>query len=104
CRHASSSSNAIGVADQSKNSKRDRCANRSDATRARRRGNRVKRREFIAGLGGAAGWPVVARARQSAMPVRGYLGRLSPAERSTVEGFGRGLKESGYVEGRNAVI
>jgi putative ABC transport system substrate-binding protein len=64
----------------------------------------VKRRAFIAALGGAAAWPMVARGQQPAMPVIGYLGSSSPAERSTVEGFGRGLKESGYVEGRNVVI
>ena len=64
----------------------------------------MKRREFIAGLGGAAAWPLMARGQQSALPVIGYLGSSSPAERSTVEGFGRGLKEIGYVEGRNVVI
>ena len=56
----------------------------------------MKRREFIAGIGGAAVWPVVAHAQQPAMPVIGYLGSSSPAERSTVEGFGRGLKEIGF--------
>jgi putative ABC transport system substrate-binding protein len=64
----------------------------------------MKRRAFIANLGGAVAWPIVARAQQPTMPVVGYLGSSSPAERSTVEGFGRGLKESGYVEGRNVVI
>jgi putative tryptophan/tyrosine transport system substrate-binding protein len=63
----------------------------------------MKRREFIAGLGGAVVWPVVARA-QLPMPVIGYLGSSSPAEKSTLEGFSRGLNETGYAEGRNVAI
>jgi putative tryptophan/tyrosine transport system substrate-binding protein len=66
----------------------------------------VKRREFIALLGGAAAWPVVARAQQSAMPVIGYLG-VSSFEKSagtSLHAFKRGLAESGYVEDRNVTI
>ena len=61
----------------------------------------MRRREFIAGLGYAAVWPVVARAQQAAMPVIGVL-RL-PTSLVTVE-FLQGLKETGYVEGRNVAI
>ena len=64
----------------------------------------ANRRAFIAGLGGAAAWPVVARAQQ-AMPVVGYLsGNLREADATRVRAFLQGLSESGYVEGRNVVI
>jgi putative tryptophan/tyrosine transport system substrate-binding protein len=65
----------------------------------------MKRREFIAGLGSAAAWPVAARAQQRAMPVVGYLD-LGPPEmrKSLVAVFRKGLSETGYVEGRNLAI
>src|SRR5271167_1531700 len=65
----------------------------------------MRRREFIAGLGGAAAWPVVARAQQPAMPVIGYLtsGTESDSQLSTAK-FRRGLGEQGYVDGRNVEI
>jgi putative ABC transport system substrate-binding protein len=56
----------------------------------------VKRREFIAGLGSAAAWPVVARGQQPAMPVIGYLGSQSAELDKNVTGpFLEGLKEIG---------
>ena len=66
----------------------------------------IKRRQFIAGLGSAAAWPVVARAQQPAMPVIGVLGSQSADleyKLFTVP-FLRGLKETGYVEGQNVVV
>jgi ABC-type uncharacterized transport system substrate-binding protein len=65
----------------------------------------VKRREFIAALGGAAAWPLVARAQQPRMPVIGYLHSGSAAANAQgVEAFRRGLADSGYVEGRDVKI
>jgi putative ABC transport system substrate-binding protein len=65
----------------------------------------IRRREFIAGLGGAAAWPLAARAQQRAMPVVGQLS--SGSLETTREGaavFLKGLAETGYVEGRNVAI
>jgi putative ABC transport system substrate-binding protein len=64
----------------------------------------MKRREFIVGLGGAVTWPVVARAQQP-MPVIGFL-NLATAAGSTerVALFREGLRELGFVEGRNVTV
>jgi putative tryptophan/tyrosine transport system substrate-binding protein len=65
----------------------------------------MRRREFIAGLGGAAGWPLVARAQQRAQPAIGFLHSGSPeVTPSLVAGFRQGLSETGFVEGRNLTI
>jgi putative tryptophan/tyrosine transport system substrate-binding protein len=63
------------------------------------------RREFIAGLGSAAAWPVAARAQQAAMPVIGYLSFGSLGEGvGGVTAFLQGLAAAGYVEGRDVVV
>src|ERR1700751_255326 len=66
----------------------------------------MKRREFIAGLGSAAAWPVVARAQQPAMPVIGYLGAQSADDeyKDRIVPFLQGLKDAGYVEGQNVAV
>jgi putative tryptophan/tyrosine transport system substrate-binding protein len=65
----------------------------------------MRRREFVAVLGGAAVWPLSARAQQPALPVAGFLGSGSPkSDDFRVAAVRQGLTEAGYVEGRNVAF
>ena len=65
----------------------------------------MRRREFIAGLGGAAAWPLVARAQQPAMPVIGFMSARSPEDTVEVlKVFHSGLEQGGFIDGRNVNI
>ena len=84
------------------------CRRRRDRLRARQPGRSgMRRRQFIAGLGSAAAWPVVSRAQQAAMPVIGWLNSVNSASGGITAAlleFLQGLKETGFVEGQNVVI
>jgi len=65
----------------------------------------MKRREFIGLIGGAAAWPVTARAQQPGIPLIGFLGsRASGEDPQLLTSFRLGLKEGGFVEGQNVVV
>jgi putative tryptophan/tyrosine transport system substrate-binding protein len=65
----------------------------------------MRRREFIAAIGGAAAWPLVARAQQPGMSVIGFISSRSPGESAlVVAAFQQGLADTGYVEGKNVKV
>jgi putative tryptophan/tyrosine transport system substrate-binding protein len=66
----------------------------------------MRRREFIAGLGGAAAWPLAARTQQAAVPIIGVLNSwtFNEQRRALIEVFRKGLAETGFVEGRTVAI
>jgi putative tryptophan/tyrosine transport system substrate-binding protein len=63
----------------------------------------MRRRDFVAGLGSAAAWPIAARAQQAPLPVIGLLSSVF-ADTHPIGAFHRGLAEQGYVENRNVAI
>jgi putative ABC transport system substrate-binding protein len=64
----------------------------------------MRRREFISLLAGAAAWPVAANAQQPEMPVIGFLYAASLSQGYQMHGFQLGLREAGFVDGRNLKI
>jgi putative ABC transport system substrate-binding protein len=65
----------------------------------------MRRREFISRLGGAAVWPLAARAQQPAMPVIGFLDPRSPGTTEyLLRAVHQGLKDTGYVDGENVTF
>jgi len=65
----------------------------------------VKRRQFITLVGGAAAWPLAARAQQAAMPVVGFMGATTPSAQSQwTAAFVQRLRELDWIEGRNVAI
>jgi putative tryptophan/tyrosine transport system substrate-binding protein len=66
----------------------------------------MRRRDFIAGLGSVAAWPLAARAQQAAMPVIGFLSAQSAEDdfKNFTVPFLQGLKETGFVEGQNVAV
>jgi putative ABC transport system substrate-binding protein len=65
----------------------------------------MRRREFIAGVGSAAAWPLAARAQQPTVPVIGFVDQgTADTSADRVRAFRKGLSEAGYVEGQNATV
>src|SRR4029077_13512037 len=83
-----------------------RCVGTDVDPAPRRRGNRMRRREFIWLFGGVAVlWPRAVYAQQRPLPVIGFLNVASPGPlRQQIAAFREGLKESGYVEGQNVAV
>ena len=65
----------------------------------------LRRREFLAGLGGAAAWPLAARAQRAALPIVAFVSGRSPDDSSRPgAAFRKGLNTAGVIEGQNATV
>src|SRR5215831_1197029 len=97
----------VRVRNQSSDRQGTRPRSPSDPARPRRRADRMKRREFITLLGGAAAaWPLAARAQQPGkVPTIGFLGGATPAAQGQwAAAFVQRLRELGWIEGRTVAI
>src|SRR5262249_12700242 len=103
-RPAGAAAGQVRAGHQHEDGQGDRPGNPAEAPVHRRRGDRVRRRAFVMGLGGVALAPLAAPAQQS-MPVIGFLdsGTRSGMD-ANLAGFHRGLAEAGFTEGQNVVI
>jgi putative ABC transport system substrate-binding protein len=102
---AGGATNKIRVGDESQDRQGDRADDSRVLPAPRRRGNRMRRREFIALVGSAATWPLAARAQQAdrvrRICVLMQLVESDPQGPRYVTAFVQGLKDSGWVDGRN---
>jgi putative tryptophan/tyrosine transport system substrate-binding protein len=65
----------------------------------------MRRRDFITVIGGAAAWPMAARAQRTSTPVIGFLGATMPAQSlQFTAALHQGLKEAGFIEGQNVAF
>src|SRR5260370_20220403 len=105
CRSTCPAADKVRTGDQPKSCESAWSRSAADAARPRRRGDRMKRREFITLLSGAVACPLSARAQQTALPVIGFLssGSLGPIV-EFVAAFKRCLGQACYVEGQNVAI
>src|SRR5262249_16591863 len=105
-RDASVAAHQIRDGDQSENRQGDWSETLRQFAVARRRGDRMKRREFITLIAGAAAWPLTARAQQAdKLPTIGFLGTAAPSAWAPwTAAFVQRLHELGWIEGRRVAI
>src|SRR5262249_26316016 len=105
-RPAGAGADQVRAGDQLQDRQGARPPNSRQAARHRRRGDRMKRRTFITLLGGAAAWPLAARAQQTGkLPTIGFLGASTPLNWNRwTAAFVQRLRELGWIEGRTVAI
>jgi ABC-type uncharacterized transport system substrate-binding protein len=95
----------IRIRDQSQDRQGTRSCHSDRRARHRHRDHRMKRREFIAAVGGAAAWPLAARAQQAGkLPTIGFLGSDASGWSAWTATFAAGMRELGWIDGRTVAI